>query len=207
MTIFFKKFSYLILVLFFLMVGFNFASAGDVVVDDTPLSASPRKKMHDDRGVVNDPAIAIAVISPAQVADMHRRLNGKADVLSDVLPGLSSALLEVKSALLGKIEDIKASNFRRATELSAAASGIDVLFSTTSMTFNNLSDRNYANANALMNVSLAIISSGALKKQLDQLITWLENADDTRDIEHSALVTASSRIGDVVAAIAEVPLR
>jgi len=94
------------------------------------------------------------------------------------------------------------SDFRRATDLSAAASGIKMVINSTNTILHNLKERNYADEKSLTSVSLAILASGALKEQFDQVIKLLGEYDETKEIDFNILKTASESIHNITKDIA-----
>lgn len=133
---------------------------------------------------------------------MKERLEHKAIVLTTELPKARESLKHIRAHLEEKARSLMDTNFKRATELSAAATGISTVDNSTNTILGNLQARDYSQENLLVNVSMAIIASGVLKKQFEQVIKFLSESNDTKDIHYGALSEVCASIHQITKDIA-----
>jgi hypothetical protein len=126
--------------------------------------------------------------------ELYERLQVKARVLISELPKAKPALERIERELVEKIQSIKATNFRRASELAGLASSVKMLSGTVHNTI-VMAARDCSHDDKVLGlVAMTIIGSGALKDQLRQFSSILEGKEDTRDIDCSALMEVSDKI-------------
>ena len=125
---------------------------------------------------------------------VRERLEYKAVVLTAELPKAHKYLTTLESELTKKARELRDEDFRRASDLAVLASGIKVVTNSTNKILHNLKERDYSEERSLVNVSMAIMASGALKNQLDQIIISLCESPDTRGINPEILRLVSGSI-------------
>ena len=133
---------------------------------------------------------------------MKERLEYKAVVLTAELPKARETLKAIRAHLEEKARSLKDTNFKRATELIAAASGINFMDNSANTILGNLEARDYSQENLLVNISMAIIASGALKSQFEQVIKFLSESNDTKDINYGVLTEVCASIHKITKDIA-----
>lgn len=133
---------------------------------------------------------------------MKERLEYKAVVLTDELPKARETLRTIRTHLEEKARSLRDTNFKRATELNAAASGIHFMDNSANTILGNLEARDYSQENLLVNISIAIIASGALKTQFEQVIKFLSASNDTKDINYGVLTDVCASIHKITNDIA-----
>lgn len=133
---------------------------------------------------------------------MKERLEYKAVLLTTELPKARATLKIIRTHLEEKVRILKDSNFKRATELAAAASGINFMDNSTNTILGNLEARDYSQEKLLVNVSMAIVASGALKTQYEQVIKFLSESHDTKDINYGVLTEVCASIHTITKDIA-----
>ncbi|MBX9804574.1 MAG: hypothetical protein K2Y18_02330 [Alphaproteobacteria bacterium] len=133
---------------------------------------------------------------------IEARLEYKALILTSELPKVREGLTKIIPDLTTIIRDLAKSDFTRATDLSATATGVMAVICSTNTILRNLEKRNYANENSMVHVGLAIAASGALKNQFDQLIAALGVFEEVNGINLNFLKAASASIHGITKDIA-----
>jgi hypothetical protein len=118
---------------------------------------------------------------------MKDRLERKAIILTRDLPKAYASLLTIDEELAKRIVDLRSKDIRRAASVGVILSGVRFVSNSTNTMLSKLKERDYENMESLVNVSMSIIGSGALKVQLDKIIQSLSESEETQDINTDSL--------------------
>jgi hypothetical protein len=153
-------------------------------------STSPDKTSKTKNANTNDADIVI----PPEIMD---RIRDKADRLKPQLEKASILLNKIHESLYAKARNLRDTDLRRATELAGVGTSAKGMISTTLGILRNINGFSLKGEDPLLNRSIAVIASGALKDQLEDLIVCLSDKPDTRDIDCTALKSVRAAIHDV----------
>lgn len=162
-------------------------------------STSPEKTSKAKSAGAHDADIVI----PPEIMD---RIRDKADRLKPQLEKANTLLNTIHESLYTKARSLRDTDLRRATELAGVGTSAKGMMSTTLGILRNLNGFSLKGEDPLLNRSIAVIASGALKDQLNDLIKYLSNKPDTRDIDCSDLEIVRTAINDVTKDIANFTL-
>lgn len=182
----FKNSKYLALILFSLCMSLDVFGSTAFLASQTSLGAE---------GDVPGSRVRTGSIT-LNLEDIKETLGRKSQILRDVLPEAKKSLDSIERGLLIKIESIKETNFRRATELAGLVSSVKCLDGSLHNIF-SLSTRDSKDVESLAMIGIAISASGALKENFRQLTEFLDASEDTRDIDCSILKKAVQDIHEI----------
>lgn len=128
-------------------------------------------------------------------------LNNKSKILISELPKLILSFKKIEENIKEKIR-INKNNFNRASELASLGGNVISLSKTASLILNNVSPMVHSDIDekVLLNASLAIIGSGALKDHIEDFIDFVSNStdnSDNKDIDLEDLKLSCEKIKEI----------
>jgi hypothetical protein len=162
-------------------------------------STSPDKTSKTNKVSASDGDISI----PPEIME---RIKNNADKLKPQLEQASTSLELINKSLKTKAEGFAKTNYRRTAELLGICGRVRGMLGSTLGVLRNLNGYSLKGENPLVNRSLAIIASGALQNQYEELIVYLSDKPDTKDIDCTVLKSVRAAIYDVTKDIPNFPI-
>lgn len=154
--------------------------------EPTTASKTPKRTAREERASVREYKKEVLI-----------KITKKVDILNRELPELTETLDKIYRDLQKIATNYINSNPPRACELAALGSDLKSLSKSVNAVMRNLNTKGLENQQTLLRKGLAISASGALTQQIDNIISALQGAQDTHQVDCRVLKNVALEIKKV----------
>lgn len=137
------------------------------------------------------------MLEKGEITDIKNKLENRSILVAKNLKKINESLEEIQNSLTKKAREFIKTEFKYATEIATFVSNIMVLESESHSIINTL-EHEKNSKEYILNTSLAIISSAALRSQIDTLINSLEKHEGIKEVNINLLKNSNGDLYNIL---------